>query len=276
MRFSKMQGAGNDFILLDGIRNTYEDYSKMAKSLCDRRYGIGGDGLMVAEKSDVADIKMVYYNSDGSKGEMCGNGIRCFSKFVYDEKLVNTVEIKIETGDGIKKAYLTIDNDIVKEVTIYMGKARLSPKEIPVDLNSEKVLNEKIKVRDKEFQYSAVLIGVPHAVLIEKDLEKVDVNLIGEEIEKHLTFPKRINVNFIEILDRNNIKIKTWERGAGRTLACGTGSCSGVYIANLLDLVDETVLVKTEGGTLKIRIESDEVFMTGSAETTFKGEIEWE
>ncbi len=276
MKFNKMQGAGNDFILLDGIRNTYEDYSTMAKQLCNRRYGIGGDGLMIAEKSDVADIKMVYYNSDGSKGEMCGNGIRCFSKFVYEEELVNTDEIKIETGDGVKTAYLTVDNDVVKEVTIYMGIARMSPKEIPVSLNTERVLNEKISIKGKELEYSAVLIGVPHAVIIEDDLEKVDINSIGEEMEKHSLFPKRINVNFIEILERNKIKIKTWERGAGRTLACGTGSCSGAYIANLLGMVDEEVIVETEGGILKIKIIGDEVFMTGSAETTFKGEIEWE
>ncbi|MGL4652886.1 diaminopimelate epimerase [Cetobacterium sp.] len=276
MKFNKMQGAGNDFILLDGIRNTYEDYSTMAKQLCNRRYGIGGDGLMIAEKSDVADIKMVYYNSDGSKGEMCGNGIRCFSKFVYEEELVNTDEIKIETGDGVKTAYLTVDNDVVKEVTIYMGIARMSPKEIPVSLNTERVLNEKISIKGKELEYSAVLIGVPHAVIIEDDLEKVDINSIGEEMEKHSLFPKRINVNFIEILERNKIKIKTWERGAGRTLACGTGSCSGAYIANLLGMVDEEVIVETEGGILKIKIVGDEVFMTGSAETTFKGEIEWE
>lgn len=276
MKFNKMQGAGNDFILLDGIRNTYEDYSTMAKQLCNRRYGIGGDGLMIAEKSDVADIKMVYYNSDGSKGEMCGNGIRCFSKFVYEEELVNTDEIKIETGDGVKTAYLTVDNDVVKEVTIYMGIARMSPKEIPVSLNTERVLNEKISIKGKELEYSAVLIGVPHAVIIEDDLEKIDINSIGEEMEKHSLFPKRINVNFIEILERNKIKIKTWERGAGRTLACGTGSCSGAYISNLLGMVDEEVIVETEGGILKIKIIRDEVFMTGSAETTFKGEIEWE
>ncbi|MGL4971296.1 MAG: diaminopimelate epimerase [Cetobacterium sp.] len=276
MKFKKMQGAGNDFILLDGIRNTYEDYSTMAKELCNRRYGIGGDGLMIAEKSDVADIKMVYYNSDGSKGEMCGNGIRCFSKFAYEEELVNTDEIKIETGDGVKTAYLTIDNGAVKEITIYMGTARMSPKEIPVSLNAEKVLNEKILIKGKELKYSAVLIGVPHAVVIEDDLEKVDINSIGEEMEKHSLFPKRINVNFIEILERNKIKIKTWERGAGRTLACGTGSCSGAYIANLLGMADDEIIVETEGGILKIKIIGDEVFMIGSAETVFKGEIEWE
>ena len=276
MRFKKMQGAGNDFILLDGIRNTYEDYSKMAKSLCDRRYGIGGDGLMVAEKSEIADIKMVYYNSDGSKGEMCGNGIRCFSKFVYEEKLVDTDEIKIETGDGVKTSYLKIEKDIVKEVTIYMGKARMTPKEIPVDSNSKNILREIISVGGEEFEYSAVLIGVPHAVIIKDNLERVDVNKVGEEMEKHKVFPKRINVNFIEILDKKRLKIKTWERGAGRTLACGTGSCSGAYIANLLDLVDEEVMVETEGGVLKIKIDGEDIFMTGAAETTFKGEIEWE
>ncbi|MGL5089227.1 MAG: diaminopimelate epimerase, partial [Cetobacterium sp.] len=267
MKFNKMQGTGNDFLLFDGVKNKYKDYSKIAKKLCDRRYGVGGDGMMIAEESLVADIKMVYYNSDGSRGEMCGNGIRCFSKFVYEEGLVKKEEIKIETGDGIKIAYLNLEKNIVKSVTIYMGKARLNPKDIPILSEKNKVLNEKITLESKEIEFSAVLIGVPHAVIIEKKLQEIDVNILGEEIEKNKIFPKRINVNFIEVLDRNKIKIKTWERGAGRTLACGTGSCSAVYIANLLNLVDSEVEVETEGGILKIKLINDKVYMTGSAET---------
>lgn len=277
MKFNKMQGAGNDFLLFDGAKNKYENYSKMAKRLCDRRYGVGGDGIMIAEKSHKADIKMVYYNSDGSKGEMCGNGIRCFSKFIYEEEIIKKSEITIETGDGIKTAYLTInDKNEVDTIMISMGKARLNPKEIPVAIDKDEVIKEKINIDGKEIVFSAVLVGVPHAVIICEDLEKVDVNTLGAKIEKNRLFPKNINVNFIQILDRNKIRIKTWERGAGRTLACGTGSCSAVYISNLLGLVNDEVIVEAEGGILKIKLQGDEVFMIGTAETTFKGEIVWE
>lgn len=277
LKFNKMQGAGNDFLLFNGVKNKYENYSKMAKKLCDRRYGVGGDGIMIAEESQKADIKMVYYNSDGSKGEMCGNGIRCFSKFIYEEEIVKKSEITIETGDGIKTAYLTIDDkNKVQSIMISMGKARLNSKEIPVLIEKNKVINEKISIDGEDIIFSAVLIGVPHAVIIREDLESVDVNTLGAKIEKDKLFPKNINVNFIQILDKCRIKIKTWERGAGRTLACGTGSCSGVYISNLLGLVEDEVVVETEGGVLKIKLQGDEVFMIGTAETTFKGEIIWE
>lgn len=277
MKFNKMQGAGNDFLLFNGVKNKYENYSKMAKKLCDRRYGVGGDGIMVAEESQKADIKMVYFNSDGSKGEMCGNGIRCFSKFIYEEKIVKKSEITIETGDGIKTAYLTIDDkNKVQSIMISMGKARLNSKEIPALIEKKKVINEKISIDGEDIIFSAVLIGVPHAVIIKEDLESIDVNTLGAKIEKDKLFPKNINVNFIQILDKYRIKIKTWERGAGRTLACGTGACSGVYISNLLGLVEDEVVVKTEGGVLKIKLQGDEVFMIGTAETTFKGDVVWE
>lgn len=277
LKFNKMQGAGNDFLLFNGVKNKYENYSKMAKKLCDRRYGVGGDGIMIAQESQKADIKMVYYNSDGSKGEMCGNGIRCFSKFIYEEEIIKKSEITIETGDGIKTAYLTIDDkNKVQSIMISMGKARLNSKEIPVLIEKNKVINEKISIDGEDIIFSAVLIGVPHAVIIREDLESIDVNTLGAKIEKDKLFPKNINVNFIQILDKCRIKIKTWERGAGRTLACGTGSCSGVYISNLLGLVEDEVVVETEGGVLKIKLQGDEVFMIGTAETTFKGEIVWE
>lgn len=278
MKFNKMQGAGNDFLLFDGVKNKYENYSKIAKKLCDRRYGVGGDGIMIAEESQIADIKMVYYNSDGSKGEMCGNGIRCFSKFVYEEEIVKKEEITIETGDGVKTAYLTVNDNRSKvdSIMISMGKARLNSKEIPVSIEKEQVIDEKINIAGKDIIFSAVLIGVPHAVIICDDLESIDIDGLGSEIEKNRLFPKNINVNFIQILSRNRIKIKTWERGAGRTLACGTGSCSGVYISNLLGLVDSEVAVETEGGVLKIKLQGDEIFMIGAAEITFKGEVVWE
>ncbi len=276
MKFNKMQGAGNDFLLFDGVNNKYKNYSEMAKKLCDRRFGVGGDGIMIAEPSDVADIQMVYYNSDGTRGEMCGNGIRCFSKYVYDEGLLNKNPLLIETGDGIKEAKLKIKDGSVIEVEIYMGEPSLDPKKIPVALEKKEVINEEVDILGEKIIFSSVLVGVPHIVVICEDLENTDVNGLGYELEKHGLFPKKMNVNFIEVLDKKNIKIKTWERGAGRTLACGTGSCASVFLANKLELVENKVNVKTEGGNLKIELKKDGIYMTGEAKTTFKGEVIWE
>nr|WP_307775510.1 diaminopimelate epimerase [uncultured Cetobacterium sp.] len=276
MKFNKMQGAGNDFLLFDGVNNKYKNYSEMAKKLCDRRFGVGGDGIMIAEPSYVADIQMVYYNSDGTRGEMCGNGIRCFSKYVYDEGLLNKNPLLIETGDGIKEAKLKIKDGSVIEVEIYMGEPSLDPKKIPVALEKKEVINEEVDILGEKIIFSSVLVGVPHIVVICEDLENTDVNGLGYELEKHGLFPKKMNVNFIEVLDKKNIKIKTWERGAGRTLACGTGSCASVFLANKLELVENKVNVKTEGGNLKIELKKDGIYMTGEAKTTFKGEVIWE
>lgn len=275
MKFKKMQGAGNDFLLFDGINNKYENYSEMAKKLCDRRFGVGGDGIMIAEASACADIQMVYYNSDGSRGEMCGNGIRCFSKFIYEEGLIKDKIIKIETGDGIKTSKLKVSGDEVLEITISMGKGRMDPNLVPVLTDKKEALEDELIIDGNKIIYSSVLVGVPHTVIICKDLEKVDINKIGSIVEKHQNFPKNTNVNFIKIIDRNNIKIKTWERGAGRTLACGTGSCASVYIGNRLNLLENDVVVETEGGILKIKLLNDEILMTGGAETTFEGDVKW-
>lgn len=275
MKFKKMQGAGNDFLLFDGINNKYGDYSKMAKELCDRRFGVGGDGIMIAEKSACADIQMVYYNSDGSRGEMCGNGIRCFSKFIYEEDLIKKEEINIETGDGIKKAKLKIENGEVKEVTISMGSGRLDPKLVPVVTDKREALEDEVIIDEEKIVYSSVLVGVPHTIIVCENLDSIDINKIGSIMETHKNFPKKTNVNFIQIINRGEINIKTWERGAGRTLACGTGSSASVFIANRLNLVDREVIVNTEGGVLKINLIGNEIFMTGGAETTFKGEVKW-
>ncbi|WP_297407456.1 diaminopimelate epimerase [uncultured Cetobacterium sp.] len=275
MKFKKMQGAGNDFLLFDGINNKYENYSEMAKKLCDRRFGVGGDGIMIAEASACADIQMVYYNSDGSRGEMCGNGIRCFSKFIYEEGLIKDKIINIETGDGIKTSKLKVLGSEVLEVTISMGRGRMDPSLVPVLTNKKEALEDDLIIDGNKIIYSSVLVGVPHTVIVCKELEKIDINRIGSVIEKHQNFPRNTNVNFIQILDRNNIKIKTWERGAGRTLACGTGSCASVYIGNRLNLLENDVVVETEGGILKIKLLNDEIFMTGGAETTFEGDVKW-
>lgn len=275
MEFIKMQGAGNDFLLFDGVNNKYENLSEMAKKLCDRRFGVGGDGIMVAYPSSMGDIKMVYYNSDGSKGEMCGNGIRCFSKFVYDKRLVEKEELKIETDDGIKIAKLFLENEKVKEIEIFMGNAKLSSKDFGYFQEKDEMFNEEMEVAGKKINFSSVVVGVPHTTIFCKNFEELDVNFFGEKIEKDKRFLRKTNVNFVEIIDKNRIKIKTWERGAGRTLACGTGSCASVFIGNRLGKLSKNVEVETEGGILKIRLEKNGIFMRGEAKVTFKGEVEW-
>lgn len=269
-----MQGAGNDFILLNGIDKVYKNIEEMVKKISHRKFGIGADGVMIVTKSNVADIKMNYYNSDGSVGEMCGNGIRCFAKFVYDEGIVKKEEIDIETKAGIKKAKLEINNGQVESVTISMGNPEWDSKLIPTILEKKEILKEKILVDNKEIIFSSVLVGVPHTVIISDDLTNIDVDYLGSKIEKNEIFPRGTNVNFIEIVSDNELNIKTWERGAGRTLACGTGSCASVVIANRLGFVGKEVKVNTEGGVLKIKYDN-EIFMSGEAATTFKGEIEW-
>lgn len=276
MKFVKMQGAGNDFILLDGTKREYRDIEEMVKSLSHRKFGIGADGVMIVSRSEVADIKMDYYNSDGSIGEMCGNGIRCFSKFVYDEGIVKKEEIDIETKAGIKRAKLKIEDEKVTYVTISMGNPIWDSKKIPTLSEKEEVLEEKIVIDGKEIIFSSVLVGVPHTVIVSENLNSVDVNSLGAKIEKFSYFPKGTNVNFIEIISKDELNIKTWERGAGRTLACGTGACSSVVIAHRLGLVDKKVKVNTEGGVLDIEYNGSEIFMSGEAVTTFKGEIKWE
>lgn len=268
-----MQGAGNDFILFNSIKYPNIEHQIVIEKLCDRKFGIGADGIMLAKASKIADVKMIYFNSDGSRGEMCGNGIRCFSKFVYDEGIVKKNCITIETDDGIKTAFLTTSENEVQNIKIYMGKANLTSKEIPVNIEKSQVINENLTIDMKTFKFSSVLVGVPHTVIICDNLDNIDVNFWGDKIEKHTLFPKKTNVNFIEIIDKKNIKIKTWERGAGRTLACGTGSCSSVFLANLLNLVEKNVSVFTEGGVLNISLTSDGIYMTGSATTVFRGSI---
>ena len=275
MKFAKMVAAGNDFVLFNGFIYPIENYGQLAKKVCDRHFSVGADGMMVCEKSEIADIKMVYYNSDGSRGEMCGNGIRCFSKFVYDNKLVKNKTFTVETLAGIKTIWLETDEkNEVKSVKVNMGYPIFEPNKIPVDINKEKVVLESINVDGKEIEFSSVLVGVPHTVIFVDDINDIDVNEFGSKIEVHPMFPKKTNVNFIEVVDRKNINIYTWERGAGRTLGCGTGSCASVVMGNMLGKLDDSVNVKTEGGSLEVQLkENYEIFMKGGATTICIGEF---
>lgn len=273
MEFTKMVAAGNDFVLFNGFKYSIDNYGELAKKACDRHFSVGGDGIMVCEKSEIADIKMIYYNSDGSRGEMCGNGIRCFSKFVYDNGLVKDKIFTVETLAGIKTIWLETDaQDKVKSVKVNMGYPIFDPNKIPVNIDKEKVISETINIDGKEIVFSTILVGVPHTVIFVDDINDIDVNEFGRRMEIHPMFPKKTNVNFIEVIDRKNINIYTWERGAGRTLGCGTGSCASVVMGNMLGKLDDVVDVRTEGGSLQVQLEDNyEIYMKGGAQTICVG-----
>lgn len=273
-----MHGAGNDFCLFNGLRQTLPDYGALALAVCDRHFGVGGDGIMICLPSQSADIRMVYYNSDGSQGEMCGNGIRCFSKYVYEGGIVHKPEFTVETLSGIKSIRLAVSNQgTVQKITVSMGKPQFEPEQVPTTLPGTPVVQKTLDVAGQQIKLTAMCMGVPHCAIFVDDLEKVDVNGLGKQIETHSAFPAKVNANFVQILDRTHIRIKTWERGAGRTLACGTG-CSASVVAGLLSgLLDDTVSVQAEGGTVEIHVGKDfEVTLTGEAEFICKGEFsEW-
>lgn len=272
MNFTKMQGTGNDFIVIEDFQlNHLSHQHELAKKLCDRRFGIGADGVLFVRESSIAEIKMDIVNSDGSYAAMCGNGIRCFAKYVYDEGIVSKENIKIETGDGIKIAYITVKNSKAEDITIDMGNFSLEPKNIPANVE-DKIINKQLIIDNKEYKITSMLMGVPHTVVI-CNLNEIDVKE-GKAIEKYELFPKGTNVNFCEIIDKSTVKVKTWERGAGPTLACGTGSCASVIASNLLDFTGKEVKVIVPGGEIFIKLNNDKVLMTGPAATVFKGEID--
>lgn len=275
MEFDKYVAAGNDFIVFNGIKSPYKDYNTFALKACDRHFGLGADGILVCENSLIADIKMLYFNSDGTQGEMCGNGIRSFSKYIYDYGIVKKLSITIETLDGIK--YINLDTDElgkVNKVKVDMSFPTFEPSEIPVKINKNNIIEEIITIDEKDYKYSAVLVGVPHVVIFVEDIGEIDIDYLGRKIETHPIFPRRTNVNFVEIINSENINIYTWERGAGRTLGCGTGSCASVVIGNKIDKLNNIVNVNTEGGKLTVEIkEDDNIYMTGDAVHIAKGQL---
>ncbi|MBC2580304.1 diaminopimelate epimerase [Clostridium sp. DJ247] len=272
MKFTKMNGTGNDFIVIDDRENIFLHKEKdLARKLCDRHFSIGGDGILIVRNSEIAETQMIIMNVDGSYATMCGNGIRCFAKYVWDEGIVKKNPIKIETGDGIKEAFLIMENNVVQEVKIDMGLPSFEPKLVPAEF-SEEIINTQIKINSKEYNITSMLMGVPHTVIFGK-LDDYDVEE-GKAIEKYEKFPIGTNVNFCEVIDHKKVDVKTWERGAGPTLACGTGSCACVIAANKLGLTGREVEVQVPGGKLFIEIKDSGVFMTGPAVVSFKGELE--
>ncbi|MGL4687060.1 MAG: diaminopimelate epimerase [Fusobacteriaceae bacterium] len=275
MKFTKMHGAGNDFILLHDSNDSFIDVSKLAIRMCHRKFGIGGDGLMTYGKSLVADIKMNFYNSDGSRASMCGNGIRCFAKFVYDNKIVTSNTINVETDDGIKHIVINVvGNEKEQIIDVDMGYPSFKSKDIPVTSKEEKFILKELEIDGIKIEISSIHMGVPHTVIYLKDYENIDLNSIGKKIENLEIFEKKTNVNFVKILDEKNIEVRTWERGVGRTLACGTGCCSSVILGNYLGYLKSQVKVITEGGELLISVDKNfKTLMSGTAVTVFTGEF---
>ena len=275
MKFTKMQGIGNDYVYVNCLQETIENPSELAKKISDRHYGVGSDGLIMINPSDKADFEMEMYNADGSRGEMCGNGIRCVAKYVYDYGLTDKTSISVETLAGIKYLDLTVEDGKVVLVKVDMGKPMLRPEEVPVVSEKEEVIDEPITVDGQEYRMTCVSMGNPHAVVfIDQDVKEFPLETVGVKFENHERFPKRVNTEFVNVLDRHTTQMRVWERGSGETLACGTGACAVAVACALNGLTEDEVTVKLLGGDLQIKWdrEKNTVYMTGPAEVVFDGE----
>ncbi len=276
MKFTKMQGCGNDYVYVNCFKETVEQESEVARKVSDRHFGIGSDGLILIKPSKKADFIMDMYNADGSKSQMCGNGIRCVAKYVYDYGLTDKQHISIETGAGIKYLDLKIEENKVIEVTVNMGSPITEAKLIPVISERNEVIAEPITILDTAYKMTCVSMGNPHAIVFVEDTKTVDIEKIGPFFEHHVMFPERTNTEFIHVINRNLIDMRVWERGSGETLACGTGACASVYACILNGFTEDTVSVRLLGGVLKIQYDREKktIFMTGPAVTVFDGEID--
>lgn len=275
MKFTKMQGIGNDYFYVNCLQETIENPSELAKKISDRHYGVGSDGLIMINPSDKADFEMEMYNADGSRGEMCGNGIRCVAKYVYDYGLTDKTSISVETLAGIKYLDMTVEDGKVVLVKVDMGKPMLRPEEVPVVSEKEEVIDEPITVDGQEYRMTCVSMGNPHAVVfIDQDVKEFPLETVGVKFENHERFPKRVNTEFVNVLDRHTAQMRVWERGSGETLACGTGACAVAVACALNGLTEDEVTVKLLGGDLQIKWdrEKNTVYMTGPAEVVFDGE----
>ena len=283
INFTKMHGLGNDYIYIERIsgKNIIPDDKivEFTKFVSDRHFGIGGDGAIYIEKSKIADFKMSIYNLDGSQAEMCGNGIRCFAKYVYDNGLIDKEIIDIETLAGIKRAFLTVENGKVTEVRVCMGEPVTNLEELKKIGFIDKITGKGINVTadDQEFKFIPISMGNPHAIILVDDVEKFDVEKYGSIIEFDNIFPSRTNVEFVQVIDDKNIKMRVWERGSGETFACGTGACATAVACNLEGLTGRDVTVSLKGGDLKIswNEQDNKIYMTGSATKVFDGVIDY-
>lgn len=276
IKFTKMQGCGNDYVYVDCTKMQLDNIPEKAIKISDRHFGIGSDGLILIKPSDKADFFMDMYNNDGSRGKMCGNGIRCVGKYVYDYGLTKKKQLKIETLSGIKTLDLTIENGKVSLVTVDMGSPIFDPKSIPLISDKEMLINEPITIGNKEYRMTSLSMGNPHTVVFLDDISNIPIETIGPLFENNQIFPDRVNTEFVQIINRKHIKMRVWERGSGETLACGTGACASVVASVLNGLTDNEVRVSLLGGDLYINYNQEEniVYMTGPAVTVFEGEID--
>ena len=275
MKFTKMQGLGNDYVYENCFKEKIENPSELAVRISDRHFGVGSDGLIMINPSDKADFEMEMYNADGSRGEMCGNGIRCVAKYVYDYGLTDKTSISVETLGGIKYLDLTVEDGKVSLVKVDMGRPELEPSRIPVVAEGDRAVDEPITVDGKEYRMTCVSMGNPHAVVyVDCDVKELPLEEIGPGFEHHERFPKRVNTEFVRVLDRKTVEMRVWERGSGETLACGTGACAVAVSSALNGLTEDEVTVKLLGGDLRIQWdrERDTVYMTGPAAVVFDGE----
>lgn len=275
MKFTKMHGIGNDYVYVNCFEESVKNPAEVSKFVSNRHFGIGSDGLILISPSAIADFRMNIYNADGSQAEMCGNGIRCVAKYVYDYGLTDKTEISVETLAGIKYLRLQVENGKVANVEVNMGAPILEPKEIPVAVEESPVVNVPVEVKGKIYHMTCVSMGNPHAIIFMNNVKDLDIAAIGPYFENHTVFPKRTNTEFVEVLDRNTVNMRVWERGSDETLACGTDACATTVACILNDKTENEVTVHLLGGDLKIRWdrEANQVYMTGPATVVFDGEI---
>ena len=281
MKFTKMHGIGNDYVYVNCFKEQVTNPSEVAKKVSDRHFGIGSDGLILIKPFDVADFEMDMYNADGSQGAMCGNGIRCVAKYVYDYGLTDKTQIRVATKSGIKVLDLKVKDGKVQEVCVDMGAPILKPDEIPVDVQAaeaageERLVNWPIQVNGAPYHMTCVSMGNPHCIVPVEDPGRLIIEEIGSKFENHPAFPDRVNTEFIRVLNRKTVEMRVWERGSGETLACGTGACAVAVACILNGWTEDEVTVKLLGGPLKIRWdrEKNTVYMTGPATVVFDGEI---
>lgn len=276
MKFTKMHGCGNDYVYVNLFEETIKNPAELSIKISDRHFGIGSDGLITIGPSEIADFTMHIYNADGSEAEMCGNGVRCVGKYVYDHGLTDKTEVTVETGAGIKILILNVKDGKVDTVRVDMGEPAFAPVEIPVIAEGEKVIAAPIIVGDKEWKMTCVSMGNPHAVVFVDDVKYFPIENYGPLFEHHACFPQRTNTEFVEVLSRTEANMRVWERGSAETWACGTGTCATVVACILNGLTDRTVLVHLLGGDLTIEWDenTNHVFMTGPATEVFHGEIQ--
>lgn len=273
MIFTKMHGLGNDYVCINCFRERVEDPSGFARTLCNRHYGIGADGLILICPSKVSDFKMEIYNSDGSVAGMCGNGIRCLGKYVYDYRLTGKETLSIETKSGIRNMHLHIQDGKACGAMVDMGVPRLNAHSIPILSEKDLVINDPIEVQKKNYRMTGISMGNPHAVIFSEEINGISLEETGRELEFHPRFPERANIEFCHVTARDRMEIRVWERGVGETLACGTGACAAVVASVLNDLTDEEVIVKLLGGELSVRWDRkvNHVFLEGPAVKVFDG-----